>query len=350
MSPRSIGFLPPTGRTSGRWRAEDPAASTRAPESSWACGSYDGSAAPIRGEASSSRMPVRYPRIASLKTASAFRAHLAESRIHLPFDETLDSSPTAPLAAPLTVGRRVLSNRFAILPMEGWDGTDDGAPSDLTERRWQRFGQSGAGLIWGGEAVAVRQDGRANPQQLLLTAATAPKIAALAAGLRHAHRDRYGQQSADALYIGLQLTHSGRFAKSRPDHVPEPLVAYAHPWLDRRFPAGVRILSDDDLDRLCDDFIRAARTASAIGFQFVDLKHCHGYLGHELLSARERPGRYGGTLDNRLRFLRTIVEGIRATRSELDIAVRLSAFDSSPFRRDAEGRGVPEVSPDEPYP
>ena len=62
-----------------------------------------------------------------------------------------------------------VGNRFAILPMEGWDGSTDGRPSDLTRRRWRHFGISGAKLIWGGEAVAVRQDGRANPNQLLLT-------------------------------------------------------------------------------------------------------------------------------------------------------------------------------------
>ena len=96
--------------------------------------------------------------------------------------------------------------------MEGWDGTDDGAASDLTRRRWQRFGQSGAALIWGGEAVAVRQDGRANPQQLLLTPENASSIGGLLTTLRDAHAERFGRASADALLVGLQLTHSGRFA------------------------------------------------------------------------------------------------------------------------------------------
>jgi 2,4-dienoyl-CoA reductase-like NADH-dependent reductase (Old Yellow Enzyme family) len=295
-------------------------------------------------------MGVRYPRVASFKTADAFAGHLAASGIELPFDAVLDPPEATPLARPIDAGGRRLANRFAVLPMEGWDGTGDGRPSDLTRRRWQRFGQSGAALVWGGEAVAVRQDGRANPQQLLLTPANAPEIAALATTLRDAHAGRFGRRSADDVLVGLQLTHSGRFARHRPDRSPDPLVAYAHPVLDARFPGGVRVLTDDELDRLCDDVIAAAVLAADIGFQFVDVKHCHGYLGHELLSARERPGRYGGPLANRLRFLRTIAEGIRAARPALGIGVRLSVFDAPPYRPGPDRTGVPEVASAAPYP
>jgi 2,4-dienoyl-CoA reductase-like NADH-dependent reductase (Old Yellow Enzyme family) len=294
-------------------------------------------------------MPPRYPRIAALKTPDAFAAHLSESGIRMGFDHDLSPPAASPLAAPLSVHGRGIANRFAVLPMEGWDGTHAGAPTDLTRRRWQRFGESGAGLIWGGEAVAVRNDGRANPQQLMLAPNTTSDIAGLADILRKAHADRFGQRSADHLYLGLQLTHSGRFAKSRPDHVPEPLVAYRHPWLDRRFATGVRVLTDDDLDRICDEFVAAARLVHEMGFDFVDIKHCHGYLGHELLSARDRPGKYGGSLEHRLRFLRNIVDGIRATTSGLQIGVRLSAFDTVPYRPGADGIGTPEVDAREPY-
>ena len=103
------------------------------------------------------------------------------------------------------------------------------------------------------------------------------------------------------------------------------------------------MLTDDELDRLVDDFVAAARTAADLGFNFVDIKHCHGYLGHELLSARSRPGRYGGTLENRTRFLRNIVAGIRADGPGLAIGVRLSAFDTVPYRRGPDGTGVPET-------
>jgi 2,4-dienoyl-CoA reductase-like NADH-dependent reductase (Old Yellow Enzyme family) len=190
----------------------------------------------------------------------------------------------------------------------------------------------------------VRAEGRANPNQLLVSPRTLKGLARLRETLVAAHRERFGPTADADLYVGLQLTHSGRFSRPQVKDRPEPLVAYAHPILDRRFPSGVRLLSDDDLDRLVEDFVRAARLAHDAGFQFVDVKHCHGYLGHELLSARSRPGRYGGTLDNRTRFLREVVDGIRAAVPGLGIVVRLSVFDTVPYRKDDRGQGVPETS------
>ena len=283
-----------------------------------------------------------YPRVASFKTAGALRAHLQAIGAALPFDDTLDAPASSPLAAPFERDGLRAGNRFCILPMEGWDGTAGGEPTALTTRRWERFGISGAKLIWGGEAVAVQHDGRANPNQLVLTPATQRAIAGLRDTLVGAHRDRFGANADRDLAIGLQLTHSGRYARPSEKARPEPQVAYHHPQLDRRFPAGVRLLSDDDLDRLADTFVAAARMAFDAGYQFVDVKHCHGYLGHELLSARARDGRYGGSLENRTRFLRTVVDGIRATVPGLAIAVRLSAFDMGPFRKSESGVGVAE--------
>jgi NADPH2 dehydrogenase len=286
----------------------------------------------------------RYPRMATLKTAGALAAHLESSGISLGFDRELVQP--SPLASPFEIYRTRVGNRLCVLPMEGWDGTPDGQASDLTRRRWRHFGESGAKLIWGGEAVAVRHDGRANPNQLVITAHTERSLAALRDELITAHRERFGSNAADDLLIGLQLTHSGRY--SRPDRSdrPEPRVAYRHPYLDRRFSGGVEVFSDDDLDRLADEFIAAAGIASRIGFAFVDLKHCHGYLGHELLSARHRPGRYGGSFAHRTRFLRTIVDGIRATSPRLQLGLRLSAVDTVPFTKGVDGTGIPEAESD----
>jgi NADPH2 dehydrogenase len=286
-----------------------------------------------------------FPRVASFKTANAFRAHLQSCGAALAFDDTLDPPETSPLARPFALDDLRAGNRFCILPMEGWDGGADGRPSDLTTRRWQRFGRSGAKLIWGGEAVAVREDGRANPHQLMLTPATQGVIAGLREALVRAHREHFGAQADADLAIGLQLTHSGRYARPHSTEGPQPQVAYAHPQLDRRFPGGVRLLTDDDLDRLTETFVAAARLASGAGFSFVDVKHCHGYLGHELLSARSRGGRYGGSIENRTRFLRTIVDGIRAAAPDLRVAVRLSAFDTGAFTPGASGVGMAEAGP-----
>jgi len=285
-----------------------------------------------------------YPRVASLKTAAAFRAHLDRSAIPLEFDAELAPPQTSPLAAAIEVDGVRVGNRFCILPMEGWDGTRDGAPSDLTRRRWRHFGISGAKLIWGGEAVAVRHDGRANPHQLMLGAATERAIASLRDDLVAAHRDRYGANADGDLCIGLQLTHSGRYARPDVYDRPAPLAGARHPILDRRFANGIRVLTDGELDALVDDFVAAARRAWNGGYQFVDVKACHGYLGHELLGAHARDGKYGGSLENRTRFMRQVIDGIRAHVPGLQIVVRISAFDTVPYRKRADGTGEPEVA------
>jgi 2,4-dienoyl-CoA reductase-like NADH-dependent reductase (Old Yellow Enzyme family) len=285
-------------------------------------------------------------RVATLRTAEAFRRHLRDASIPLDFDDTLAPPGESPLARPLEKDGLRAGNRFCILPMEGWDGTPGGEPTELTERRWRHFGVSGAKLLWGGEAAAVRHDGRANPNQLMITARTWEAIARLREKLVATHVERYGRDAADDLVVGLQLTHSGRYSRPNAHERPEPLCAFAHPLLDRRFPGGVRLLTDEELDRLVEDFVGAARLAWRAGFQFVDVKNCHGYLGHELLAARTRPGRYGGSFENRTRFLRSVVEGIRADAAGLRIGVRVSALDTVPYRMDESGRGVPETAPE----
>ncbi len=277
---------------------------------------------------------VDFIKIPTIKTAGGFRQALEGLSIDLPIDDEIVPAPDSPLAQSIEIGGRSIGNRFCVQPMEGWDGTIDGRPSALTERRWRRFGQSGAKLIWGGEAVAVRHDGRANPHQLMLNSETVADIARLRETLVEEHRAAHG--STEDLMIGLQLTHSGRFC--RPDRwdKAEPIIAHRHPILDRRqgLPPEYPALSDGDIRGLVDDYAVAARLARDAGFDFVDIKHCHGYLGHELLGAHTRPGEYGGSLANRTRFLSEIVEAIRSGAPDLSIGVRVSAFDIVPFEPD----------------
>jgi 2,4-dienoyl-CoA reductase-like NADH-dependent reductase (Old Yellow Enzyme family) len=283
--------------------------------------------------------------VASLRTPEAFRAHLQAGHIDLPLDDALVSPDDSPLARPLEADGLRPGNRYCILPMEGWDGTPGGEPTELTTRRWENFGRSGAKLIWGGEAAAVRADGRGNPHQLMITPDTWEAVARLRQALVAAHAERFGRGGLDDLVVGLQITHSGRYGRPNEWGRAEPLAAFPNPVLDRRFPGGVRIITDEELDRLVDDYIRAAGLAQRAGFQFVDVKHCHGYLGHELLGARHRKGRYGGSFENRTRFLRTIVEGIRAEAPGLRLAVRFSALDTVPYTKDADGVGTPDEAP-----
>jgi 2,4-dienoyl-CoA reductase-like NADH-dependent reductase (Old Yellow Enzyme family) len=284
-----------------------------------------------------------FPRVSTFKTLELLRSRLKLLGIDREIDESLETGPSAPLAQPLTCRAGVIGNRFCILPMEGWDGTEEGHPSELTRRRWRNFGLSGAKLIWGGEAVAVRPDGRANPNQLLINEQTLPDLAALRELLVETHEAGFGTTSD--LLVGLQLTHSGRFARPRIKTRLEPRTAYRHPVLDRR--VGIQddaaLLSDEDLKQLCEDFIQAAILAQRAGFAFVDIKHCHGYLGHEILSGFDRPGRYGGTFENRTRFLRDIAQGIRSLAPGLEIGVRLSIFDFAPYQPGPDRTGIPSV-------
>jgi len=283
-----------------------------------------------------------FRRIASLKTPDDFRARLAELGVDLPFDDVVVSGPASPLAQPIERGGLRAANRWAVLPMEGWDGTEDGKPSDLTRRRWGRFGQSGAKLIWGGEAVAVRHDGRANPNQLVMSPANVASIAGLREHLVAEHKLAFGND--EGLLIGLQLTHSGRFSRPNDKKRLESTLVYRHPVLDRRVavPPDRQPISDDGIRRLIDDFVTAAKLTQQAGFSFIDVKHCHGYFGHELLSAYDRPGPFGGSLENRTRFLREIIAGVRAEAPGLVVGARISAFDFVPFKPGPNGVGVPD--------
>jgi 2,4-dienoyl-CoA reductase-like NADH-dependent reductase (Old Yellow Enzyme family) len=283
-----------------------------------------------------------YKRIASLKTADDFAGYVERLGVELNFDRELQSGGDSPLAQSYKLDDFTIGNRFCILPMEGWDGTEDGRPTELTVRRWKHFGESGAKLIWGGEAIAVRQDGRANPNQLMSNDSTTSELERLRKTLVAAHEKKCG--SSGDLLVGLQLTHSGRFARPADKKKLDPRILYHHPILDRKFglTPDYPLMTDAEIDDLIGDFARAAVRAEAAGFDFVDLKHCHGYLGHEFLSATTREGRYGGSFENRTRFLREIVAAVRRDAPGLKIGVRLSAFDLLPFRMGEDKRGVPE--------
>ncbi len=274
-----------------------------------------------------------FSKVAQLKSPAVLRQRIAELGWDVPVDDAiLTAAAGSPLAQPLQVGPFHVGNRWCIHPMEGWDANSDGSPSEHTLRRWRHFGESGAKWIWGGEAAAVQPDGRANPNQTLAIPENRAGLANLLRELQIAHRSRYGNR--DDLLVGLQLTHSGRFSK--PLEKLAPRIAYHHPLLDQKFQLDPRdnslVWTDDDLERLIDRFVAAAALAQEVGFQFVDIKACHGYLLHEFLSARMRPGRFGGDLAGRTRVLRTIIQRVRSELPQLGVAVRLSVFDVPPYQ------------------
>jgi NADPH2 dehydrogenase len=273
-------------------------------------------------------------KIARLKDIHAFRQRLAQLGVQLPVDDdALTADSGSPLANPIDVGGITVGNRWCIHPMEGWDANTDGTPTEHTIRRWRNFGLSGAKLIWGGEAAAVQRDGRANPNQTLAIPENEDGLRKLLSALTDAHAADNG--STDDLLVGLQLTHSGRFCRPNDKKRFEPRIACHHPLLDEKYgisPTDDSIVwTDDDIHRLVENYLVAAHLSYKVGFRFVDVKACHGYLLHEFLSARHRRGPFGGDYDNRTRLLKLIIGRIRDELPELLIGVRLSFFDTVPF-------------------
>jgi len=285
-------------------------------------------------------MSSNYPKITSFKTAETFRAHQKELGLALEIDNAILPAPESPLAAATDYHGHTIGNRWCILPMEGWDCLPDGSPSELTRRRWLHFAGSGAKLLFGCEACAVMESGRSNTRQLMITPDTMPKLKSLCSEMRLLHARKFG--TASDLYIGLQLTHSGRFSHPHDDAKLESVTAYCHPLLDERFHCTeANVVSDAGLRDIIARFIVAAKLAKQAGFDFVDVKMAHGYLGHELLSAFDRPGEFGGSFENRTRFFREIVEGIKREVPGLEIGTRFSLFDCLPFEKGPDQIGIP---------
>lgn len=249
------------------------------------------------------------------------REECASQDVNLHFSDDL-----APLAAPLPVGRLTLRNRLAVLPMEGCDARENGAPSELTVRRYDRFARGGAGLIWM-EAAAVVPEGRASAHQLWLHEGTRDDFARL--------RERIDREARAAGFEGpvciLQLTHSGRF--SRPEGTPAPVIACHNPWISARKidDAPLAPITDDALERLEERYEAAAVMAKDAGFDGVDIKSCHRYLVSELLSAYTRKGPFGGSYEGRTKFLRDVVARVGgAAGSGFLVTTRLNLFDAIP--------------------
>ena len=230
------------------------------------------------------------------------------------------------LAEPLAIKGHTVANRLAIQPMEGCDGREDGAPGELTLRRYRRFAESGAGLIWA-EATAVLPKARANPRQLMITPDNIDVFQKMTSEIKERCQNAYGFEPI----VIVQLTHSGRYSK--PAGKPEPIIAYNCPPYETNGPLPEsRIVSDEELDTLPELYARSAKLAEQAGFDGVDIKACHRYLICELLSAYNRPGRYGGSFENRTRLLLDAVDAVQAAVSPHTIVTsRLNIYDGAAY-------------------
>lgn len=258
----------------------------------------------------------------SFKDLDALKEKIDSLSINLKLSDDL-----APLKQPVKIGHLKAPNAMAILPMEGCDGNLDGSPSEFVYRRYRRFAAGGAGLLWF-EACAVTEEGRANPLQLFLTSDNVKEYRKLVAEV---HNIAIEANGADPVCI-LQLTHSGRYA--RPIDKAAPLIAQHDPLLDPSVGVkeGDPVVTDEYLDALQDKYVQAALLAKQAGFDGVDIKACHRYLVSELLASHTRQGKYGGSFENRSRFLLETIRKVKAAAGEdFIVACRFNVFDAHPY-------------------
>ena len=226
------------------------------------------------------------------------------------------------LFEPLTISGKQAANRIAFQPMEGTDGTEDGAPGELTCRRYHRFAKAGPGLIWF-EAVATLPEARASAHQLWLTDQNVDQYKRLLDEIREISLKENGY----APLIVMQATHSGRYSK--PHGFPEPLIAYSCPPLEDKPLPPDWIVSDDDLHRFEEAYTHTAELCQKAGFDGMDVKCCHRYLACELLSAYTRPGAYGGSYENRTRFLKNCYRTAKSSihQASFFLSSRMNVYD-----------------------
>lgn len=230
------------------------------------------------------------------------------------------------LSDKISVYGREVHNRVLFQPMEGCDGTADGAVDELTRRRYLRFAEGSPGIIWF-EATAVCNEGRANPRQLYINEKTVGSFKSLISEIKTKSTILHGFEPI----IIVQLTHSGRYSK--PDGTPEPIVAYRNElWEKGKEAQPFKVATDEYFDTIPAMYKKAAELALEAGFDGMDVKCCHGYLFNELLSAYNREGRYGGSLENRTRLYFDCIDAVKeAVGDKAFVTTRLNSCDCFPF-------------------
>ncbi|MFH1759499.1 MAG: FAD-dependent oxidoreductase [bacterium] len=257
----------------------------------------------------------------NLSSINELKSRVNDLNLDIPVSEK-----TGILCEPIIINNFTVPNRMAIHPMEGCDGRKNGAPDKLTFRRYKRFGGGGAGLLWF-EATAVTPEARANPRQLWINSENVMDFKDLLMQGKEAARAGMGN-SHNPLCI-LQLTHSGRY--SRPVSKPAPIIAHHSKILDpmHNLPDNYPLISDKELYELQNKFVEAAKLAAWAGFDGIDIKSCHRYLISELLASFTRENSdFGGSFENRTRFLAETASKISQAVPEIMVCCRLNCYDA----------------------
>ena len=270
--------------------------------------------------------PFRYNSIEDINTT------LNKLGIQLPLSDEIEV-----LKKNIRVNDRILQNRLTIQPMEGFDADLDGSPTDLTYRRYLRYANGGASLIWF-EATAITKESRSNSHQLLLSESNVDKFRDLVNKTRvkcNTTLKKLGFQN-DCMLV-LQLNHSGRYSTREGEKYP--IRAFEFKELDDALKDNRdvgKIITDAELKNLEDIWIKKVLLAKEAGFDAVDIKACHGYLISELLASRTRSDSvYGGeSLENRSRFLINIFAKLNKELHSSDgftLTTRFGVYDGNPY-------------------
>ena len=236
------------------------------------------------------------------------------------------------LLEPIKIGNRVAKNRFFIQAMECNSEDETGNPSEETTERYCNLAKGEAGLI-SLEAITVTRESRARDNQLTIMPKNEKPLTAFV--------EKVHKANPDSLFI-FQLTHSGEI--SNPEFskrvTPNPLPGY-----------GGELLTEEDVERIMDSFVTAAKIAYHAGADGIDLKLCHGYLGCQMIRPHNsRDWKYGGSWENRSRFAYELIERIRKEIPDQNFLVgsKISAWEGFPGGFGTEGPGSPIMDLTEP--
>jgi len=197
------------------------------------------------------------------------------------------------LSTRIQIGNRTAPNRIVNQPMECNDGDAKGNPTELTYKRYRRLAEGGAGIIVV-ESMTISHESRARRNQLKISEETAEGLEKLVREMREINNQSI---------ILFQINHSGRISGSEFSRVVS---------LNTTGDPDVHILTEEEIEEIGDEFVKAALIAKQAGADGIDFKHCHGYLCGEMLRpANVRADRFGGDFESRTRFFRETTELIK---------------------------------------
>ncbi len=216
----------------------------------------------------------------------------------------------------LNICGTTVSNRLVAQPIEGFDSQADGSPSERSIERYCQLVRGGFRTLWL-ESISVDKQGRSNPFQLWIRPENVGAFRDMVRRIR--------AQTKENLFLVIQLTHSGR--NSNPNGTPQPVCAFSNPCIPKE---NEYILPDEEIPEIEEDYVKACILAQEAGFDAVDIRTCHGYLLNEFLAAYHRPGSYGGSYENRTRFLMEILDKLESAIT-IPMGIRLNMYDGLPW-------------------